>query len=76
MLKSAAAIRLTRPELDRWSRITGFEPVDVRTVDELRRYVAACKRYYWGSSDETRFLYWLMDEEAARCMAGLLMTAR
>ena len=61
---------MTRPELDRWSRITGFEPVDVRTVDELRRYVAACKRYYWGSSDETRFLYWLIDEKPLAAWLG------
>lgn len=67
MLQCAESVRLTRSEVERWSRITGFEPVGVRTLDDLRHYVARCKQHYCGTSDETRFLHWLMDEEAARC---------
>jgi hypothetical protein len=75
MLQTANSARLTRPELERWSRITGFEPVGVRTVDDLRRYVARCKQHYWGASDETRFLHWLIDEEVTRCVGQSMAEA-
>ena len=70
MLQCDESARLTRPEVKRWSRITGFEPVGIRTVDDLCRYVARCKQHYWGTSDETRFLHWLMDDEVSRCVGG------
>lgn len=67
MLRGDYQIRLTRREAERLTRITGFEPVDVRTLGDLQRYVHACKRYYWGVSQATRFLHWLIDREIAGC---------
>ena len=66
-MKSAGRLRLTRREVERWTRITGFEPVGIRSLDDLVEYVRACKAYYWGTSQETRFLHWLIDEEFRRC---------
>lgn len=68
MLRCDESVRLTRPEKQRWARITGFEPVGIQTVNDLCRYVARCKQHYWGKSDETPFLHRLMDQEAMRCV--------
>ena len=67
MLRGTHTVRLTRREVERLTWITGFEPIDVRTVDDLERYVQACKRHYWGISDDTKFLHWLIDREMVRC---------
>jgi hypothetical protein len=67
MLRGTHSVRLTRREVERLTRITGFEPIDVRTLDDLGRYVEACKRHYWGVSDDTRYLHWLIDHEVAGC---------
>jgi len=64
-------VRLTRPEMDRWTRITGFAPVDVRTTADLVQYVSRCKRHFWGTSEDTRFLHFLIDEELDRNLASL-----
>ena len=69
MLRGTHQIRLTRREAERLARITGFEPVDVQTLGDLMRYVDACKRYYWGVSDDTRLLHWLIDKEVGSCLA-------
>jgi hypothetical protein len=63
MLRLGDRIRLTPREVDRLRKITGFEPVDVKSVHDLEEYVARCKRHYWGTSRETRLLHWLIDEE-------------
>jgi hypothetical protein len=69
MLKGHTQIRLTRREVERFTRITGFEPLEVRTLGDLADYVATCKKYYWGVSEETRFLHWLIDETVRSCFA-------
>jgi hypothetical protein len=61
-------IRLTRKEFERFTLITGFEPVGVKTLEDLDAYIADCKRYYWGVSDATKFLHWWLDRERSRCL--------
>lgn len=64
-------IRLTRPEMSRWVRITGFEPVGIRTIQDFERYVGSCKQYYAGACEESQIMSWLIDEEAKRCLHGV-----
>lgn len=68
MIRLGNHIRLTPREVARFTQITGFAPDDVKTVDDLDAYIARCKRFYWGTSDDTRFLHWLIDKERARCL--------
>ena len=67
MIRLGPQIRLTRREVERFAKITDIEPVGIRTVEDLEGYVARCKAHYWGVSNETRFLHWLIDCEVARC---------
>ena len=67
MIHLDSQIRLTRLEVERFQKITGIEPVDVRTLDDLENYIARCKAHYWGVSEETQFLHWLIDREYAQC---------
>lgn len=67
MIRLGNHIRLTRTEIARFTKITGFVPVDVKTLDDLDTYILQCKQYYWGTSQETKFLHWLMDRERAHC---------
>lgn len=67
MIRLGHQIRLTRREVDRFTRITAIEPVDIRTPVDLDAYVARCKAHYWGSSKETKFLHWLIDREYGHC---------
>ena len=67
MIHLDSQIRLTRREVERFRKITGIEPVDIRTLDDLENYIARCKAHYWGVSEETQFLYWLIDREYAQC---------
>jgi hypothetical protein len=66
MLRGNSTLRLTRRELARWAKITGFTPVDVRSEADLARFASRCKRHFWGSSEDTRFLHFLIDEELRR----------
>ena len=63
MLKCETQVRLTRREVERFTELTGFVPVDVKTRDDLDAYIAECKKYYWGVSNETKFLHHLIDTE-------------
>ena len=67
MIRLGSQIRLTRREIERFRKITDIEPVDIRTLDDLDAYIARCKAHYWGVSQETRFLHWLIDREYAQC---------
>ncbi len=69
MLRFGQQIRLTRREVERFTEITGFDPVNVRTLDDLYAYVAECKKHYWGASDDTRFLHYLIDKELQATLA-------
>jgi len=68
MIRLGSRIRLTRNEIERFTEITGFEPVGVKTLEDLDAYIGGCKRHYWGVSRETRFLHWLIDREKSRCL--------
>jgi hypothetical protein len=70
MLRLGFHIRLTRREIERLSWLTDIEPVGIRTVVDLDAYVAKCKTHYWGTSPDTQFLHWMIDEEVARCLAA------
>jgi hypothetical protein len=72
MLRCRQQIRLTRTEIDRLTEITGFVPENIKTLSDLDAYVARCKAHYWGVSDDTRFLHWLIDRERLRCIAELI----
>lgn len=61
-------IRLTRREVERFTKITGFSPCGIKTLPELNAYIQKCKTYYWGVSAETQFLHWLIDREHRRCL--------
>ena len=67
MIRLGSQIRLTRREVERFLRITDIEPVDIRTIDGLEAYIARCKAHYWGVSQDTQFLHWLIDREYAQC---------
>lgn len=63
MLRTGNQLRLTRPERARLARITAIEPGSIRSVADLQAYVRRCKAHYWGHSDDTRFLHWLIERE-------------
>ena len=67
MLRLGQRVRLTRREVERFTKITGIAPVDVRTLDDLAVYVLGCKAHYWGVSRETQFLHMLIDREYEQC---------
>jgi hypothetical protein len=70
MLRYRGRLRLSARDMRRWVRITGFEPIGVRCVDDLANYVRVCKAHFWGSSDDTKFIHWLIDEEFLRCIGA------
>ncbi|WP_372527199.1 hypothetical protein [Piscinibacter sp.] len=70
MLRGNGKLRLSARDLRRWVRITGFEPVGIRCIDDLVEYVRACKAHFWGTSEDTRLVHWLIDEEFNRCVGG------
>ncbi|RTL56521.1 MAG: hypothetical protein EKK46_04775 [Rhodocyclaceae bacterium] len=67
MIRLGSQIRLTHREVERFRKITGIEPGDIRSLDSLDAYIARCKMHYWGVSKETLFLHWLIDRECAQC---------
>lgn len=68
MIRLGDRIRLTSREVERFTLITGFAPEAVKSIHDLDAYIARCKRYYWGTSEDTRFLHWLIDKERERCL--------
>ncbi len=69
MLRGTKTLRLTRRESNRWVKITGFEPATVRSETDLRQFVQRCKRHFRGTSEDTRFLHFLIDEELRHNLA-------
>jgi hypothetical protein len=67
MIRLGHQVRLTRREVERFTKITDIAPVGIRTLAELDAYIARCKAHYWGVSRETQFLHWLIDSEYERC---------
>ncbi len=69
MLRLGNTIRLTSREIERFTEITGFVPVNVKTLDDLQQYVKESKKHYWGVSDDTKFLHYLIDKEHQSALA-------
>lgn len=67
MIRLNDQIRLTRKEIEVFTKITDIEPVGIRTLDELEAYVARCKAHFWGVSEQTEFVHWLIDREYRQC---------
>jgi len=67
MLCLGQQIRLTGNEVARFTRLTDIVPTGIRSLQDLDGYVTACKTHYWGVSEQTRFLHWLIDREYQRC---------
>ena len=67
MIRLGRHIRLTRREIERFTKITAIVPVDIRTLADLDAYIARCKAHYWGVSRSTQFLHWLIDREYQQC---------
>jgi hypothetical protein len=70
MIRLGNQIRLTRREIERFTAITGFVPTGVKTFNDLDAYIGECKEHYWGVSQDTKFLHWLMDRERSLCVVG------
>ncbi|GAB2856265.1 hypothetical protein GCM10027277_26090 [Pseudoduganella ginsengisoli] len=68
MLRLGTHIRLTVREIEHLIFITDIEPGEIRTMDDLERYISKCKRHYWGTSRDTRELHRLIDEAYHRCL--------
>lgn len=67
MIRLNNQIRLTRREIAIFTKITDIEPVGIRTVGDLDQYVATCKAHFWGVSEQTQFVHWLIDREYRQC---------
>ena len=67
MIRLGQQARLTRREVERFTKITAIAPVGIRTFSELDAYIARCKAHYWGESRDTQFLHWLIDREYRQC---------
>ena len=70
MLRLGNSIRLTRKEFERFTLVTGFEPVDVTSLEDLDAYIERCKHFYWGTSSETQFLHHWLDVARSRCLSA------
>jgi len=68
MLRLGRQIRLTGNEIERFILITDIVPDGVRTEEDLCAYVRECKRHYWGKSEQTAYLHWLLDRELTYCL--------
>ena len=67
MIRLGRHVRLTRREIERFTKITAIAPLGIRTLAELDAYIERCKAHYWGASTETQFLHWLIDREYRQC---------
>lgn len=70
MIRLGSQIRLTRTEVARLRWLTSIEPAGIRTLSDLHDYVARCKAHYWGTSEDTQFLHWMIDKEVETCLAA------
>jgi len=68
MIRCGTQIRLTAVEVERWLRLTGFDPRYIETMDELRSFVRYCQHHWRGGSASRRQVRLLIDEEYARCV--------
>ena len=68
MVRLGDKIRLGSKEVERLTIVTGFAPGNLRSLSDLDAYIARCKRHYWGVSEETRWLHWLIERERCRVL--------
>lgn len=68
MLRLEENIRLARREAERFTKITGFTPVNVDSLDDLDAYIGQCNFRFRGVRDDTKFLRFLLDEGCSRCL--------
>lgn len=71
MIRLNQQIRLTGREVERFVKITDLVPENIRTLEDFDAYVERCKAHYWGVSNETRFLHWLIDCECVHCLGSI-----
>ena len=65
MIRLGNTIRLTRREVERFTKITGMPPADVKTLDDLDEYIGKCKAHFWGVSED----YVQFRTMSPRCLA-------
>ena len=70
IIRFGQRIRLTSREVERLTRITGFETVGVKSIDDLTAYVSQCKACCADGPKDAAILQWLLDEEASRCLVA------
>lgn len=70
MLRLGNVIRLTPRDIDRLTTITGFRPGGIKRVDDLDAYVRKCKQYFWGVSEDTKLMHYLIDKTIESCANG------
>lgn len=70
MVRVESPLRLTRREVERFTRITGMEPVGVKSLDDLYDSSCRCEDYCRGAPREARFLRWVLDQERSRCLCA------
>lgn len=70
MIRLGHRVRLTRREIERFTKITAIEPLGICTLADLDAYIDRCKAHYWGASRETQFLHWLIDREHDQCRSA------
>lgn len=67
MLRLGQHVRLTSKEIEYFTHLTGFAPVNIKRLDDLHAYIKRCKRYYWGTSRDTVALHALIDDALSHC---------
>lgn len=65
MLRLGNSIRLTSRDVERLTHLTLIEPEGVKSIDDLDVYVDRCKKYYWGTSADSRKFHRLIDDTVA-----------
>jgi hypothetical protein len=75
MIRLGTRIRLTKREVERFPKITGIEPGNVKSLDALAACIARCHRLYAGEHRDARFLRSIIDRERSRCLGQCALTA-
>ena len=70
MIRFGQRIRLTSREVERLARITGFEAVGVKSIDDLTAYVSQCRACCADGPKDAAILQWLLDEAVSRCLVA------
>jgi hypothetical protein len=68
MLRLGDKIRLTKREVERFIKITGFDPASIRSIAELDAFAEFCKQQYGQRTRDARFICYLIDRERNLCL--------